>query len=170
MTKPMTCLTRKQTLRTNFLFALVISMLLASCSLDFINAKPARDIKSPPQPKGDMYAGWRVFQDKCSSCHGNNATGGDSAPDLLPIVHNMNAQHFSELVLNRYDLEIGIRKKSANPSTIDEQINEIMRRSEPPIEMPAWQGNPAVSAHILDLYIYLSARAEGQLGTQRPYR
>ena len=36
------------------------------------------------------------------------------------------------------------------------------------MEMPAWQGEPAVNAHILDLYSYLSARADGRLPTGRP--
>jgi hypothetical protein len=34
--------------------------------------------------------------------------------------------------------------------------------------MPAWDGNPMVSAHIVDLYAYLSARAEGTQGPGRP--
>jgi hypothetical protein len=34
--------------------------------------------------------------------------------------------------------------------------------------MPTWQGEPAVNAHILDLYTYLSARAEGRIGNGRP--
>ena len=42
------------------------------------------------------------------------------------------------------------------------------QRKEAPIAMPAWEGNPAVSAHIADLYAYLSARAEGLQGKGRP--
>mgnify|MGYP000249239897 CR=1 FL=1 len=45
---------------------------------------------------------------------------------------------------------------------------EIMRRSEAPIEMPLWQSEPAVNAHILDLYTYLAARSEGKIGVERP--
>jgi hypothetical protein len=34
--------------------------------------------------------------------------------------------------------------------------------------MPAWQGEPIVIVHIVDLYAYLSARAQGAQGSGRP--
>jgi hypothetical protein len=34
--------------------------------------------------------------------------------------------------------------------------------------MPAWQGEPVVNAHVMDLYAYLSARSEGRLAAGRP--
>jgi hypothetical protein len=34
--------------------------------------------------------------------------------------------------------------------------------------MPAWQDEPPVKAHIMDLYAYLSARADGRQGTGQP--
>jgi hypothetical protein len=138
--------------------------------MEFLNAKPARELKPPPPLEGDLYAGWRVFQDKCSSCHGEAATGGERAPDLRPIVIDMNARRFTELVLKRYDLGGGLGQGSASESTIDTRIEDILRLKDPPIEMPAWQGVPAVNAHILDLYSYLSARADGRLGAGRPLR
>ncbi len=147
-----------------------LSALLVGCTMEFINAKPARELKPPPPLKGDLYAGWRVFQSKCASCHGTAATGGNRAPDLLPIVREMSARHFAELVLKRYDLGNGSGKESSNESTIDTRIDDIVRFKEPPIEMPAWQGEPAVNAHILDLYSYLTARADGRLGIERPPR
>jgi hypothetical protein len=138
--------------------------------MEFINAKPAHELKPPPPLEGDLYAGWRVFQSKCASCHGATATGGNRAPDLLPIVREMSSRHFAELVLKRYDLENGLGKASSNQSTVDTRIDDILRLKEPPIEMPAWQGEPAVNAHILDLYSYLTARADGRLATGRPPR
>ncbi len=36
------------------------------------------------------------------------------------------------------------------------------------LHLPAWQDEPRVNAHILDLYAYLSARAEGRLSIGRP--
>jgi hypothetical protein len=36
------------------------------------------------------------------------------------------------------------------------------------LTMPAWQGEPRVTAHIVDLYAYLSARAQGTQGPDRP--
>jgi hypothetical protein len=149
---------------------LTFSALLVGCTMEFMNAKPARELKSPPPLAGNLYAGWRVFQSKCASCHGTAATGGNRAPDLLPIVREMSARHFAELVLKRYDLGNGLGKESSNQSTIDTRIDDIVRLKEPPIEMPAWQGEPAVNAHILDLYSYLTARGDGRLGIERPPR
>ncbi|NCW78341.1 MAG: hypothetical protein EBV64_10365 [Oxalobacteraceae bacterium] len=139
----------------------------AGCQTEFINAKPAREL-NPPPPEGNLYAGWRVFQDKCASCHGVAATGGERAPDLLPVVSDMSARRFAALVLQRYDLGNGLAEGSKNQSTVDTRIDDILRRGEPPIEMPGWQGEPAVNAHILDLHAYLTARANGKLGTERP--
>ena len=149
---------------------LAISALLTGCSMEFINAKPARELKPPPAPVGDLYAGWRVFQDKCASCHGTTARGTDQAPDLLPIVGNLNTRQFAELVLKRYDLGSGLSQEPQDKTTLETRIEEIMRGNEPPIKMPAWQGEPAVNAHVLDLYEYLSARAEGRIRAERPKR
>ena len=43
-----------------------------------------------------------------------------------------------------------------------------MQRQQGALSMPAWQGEPRVNAHIMDLYAYLSARAEGRQGPGRP--
>ena len=146
---------------------LAFPLLIVGCSMEFINARPARELH--PEPiTGNLYAGWRVFQAKCSQCHGPSAMGSDRAPNLLPIVREMSARHFAEMVLKRYDLGNGLAQGSENKSMTDSQIEDILRRNEPPIEMPAWQGEPTVNAHILDLYTYLSARADGKLGLERP--
>ena len=47
-------------------------------------------------------------------------------------------------------------------------IDVIMQRKDVPLTMPAWQGEPSVDAHILDLYAYLSARAQGRQDAGRP--
>ena len=146
------------------------SILLSSCSLEFANTRAAREISTPLPAKGDLYAGWRVFQAKCASCHGVAATGGDRAPDLLPKIKAMNPRQFAALVLKRYDLGSGVARGSQDPSTFEKSIDEIMRRSEAPVEMPAWQSEPAVNAHIFDLYAYLSARSDGKLGVERPQK
>jgi hypothetical protein len=44
----------------------------------------------------------------------------------------------------------------------------VLQGRQGAVTMPAWQGEPSVNAHVLDLYAYLSARAEGRLGTGRP--
>jgi mono/diheme cytochrome c family protein len=159
-----------KTLDSSAALLLVTAILLSGCTLEFANTRPAREISAPLRPKGDLYAGWRVFQDKCSSCHGMAATGGNRAPNLLPKIRETNPREFAAIVLKRYDLGSGAARGSQDPSTLEKSIDEIMRRSEAPVEMPAWQSEPAVNAHILDLYAYLSARSEGKLGAERPQR
>jgi hypothetical protein len=97
-----------------------------------------------------------------------SAKGSNQAPNLLPIVRNMTARHFAEMVLKRYDLGNGLVQGSEKKSTTDAYIDDILVRKEPPIEMPAWQGEPTVNAHILDLYAYLTARSEGKFSTEPP--
>jgi hypothetical protein len=153
-------------LRTGLLLAALT--FLASCTLKLSNTQPAREISAPLPVDGDLYAGWRVFHGKCSSCHGVAATGGDQGPDLLPLIREMNARQFAELVLKRYDLGSGATQGAKEQSTVETRIEEIMRRGEVPVEMPAWQSEPVVNAHIIDLYAYLSARADGKLDVGRP--
>ncbi len=150
------------------LILMAVPVLLSGCKTTFINVEPLRELHPSAAPVGNMYAGWRVFQDKCSSCHGMAATGSERAPDLLLAVRDMAPRQFIALVLKRYDLGTGVIQGSQDQSTIDTRIDDIMRRGETPIEMPGWQSEPAVNAHILDLYAYLSARAEGQLSAGRP--
>ena len=59
------------------------------------------------------------------------------------------------------------KAKGASPAKTA-QVEEIVQRREAQITMPAWQGEPMVSAHIMDLYAYLSARAQGTQGPERP--
>ena len=147
---------------------LAAPILLSGCTLEFANTRPARTIRAPVTTDDNLYAGWRVFQDKCSSCHGMAATGGDGAPDLLVTIRAMNPRQFAALVLKRYDLGSGVARGSQDPSTLEKSVDDIMRRNEAPVEMPAWQSEPAVNAHILDLYAYLSARSSGKLGVETP--
>lgn len=144
-----------------------LPLLIVGCSMEFINARPARELQPPPIAV-NLYAGWRVFQAKCSQCHGTSAKGSDKAPNLLPIVRTMSSRHFAEMVLKRYDLGNELVQGSEKKSTTDSYIDDILNRKEPPIAMPAWQGEPTVNAHILDLYAYLTARAEGKFSTERP--
>ena len=115
----------------------MMSLMMAGCNVDFLNARPAREL-SPPAKVGNLYAGWRVFEAKCVSCHGIAATGSDKAPDLLPIVRGMSLQQFSAIVLSRYDLASGASRMLQDKSTVETRIDDIMRANDPPIEMPAW--------------------------------
>ena len=90
---------------------LALLLLLSGCRLELANTRPAREINTVLPSGGELYAGWRVFQDKCANCHGMAATGGERTPDLLPLVRDMNPRQFAALVLKRYDLESGVARR-----------------------------------------------------------
>lgn len=160
-------------LRPSLLYgsALASAMLLASCAMETVewqNKQAAQEVMRLGTPPGSVYIGWRVFQDRCASCHGTTATGSANAPDLLPRVRAMGSRQFVSLVLQRYDLNLQAPRPGSGTAPGEAQIETIMQRKEAPLSMPAWQGEPLVTAHIVDLYAYLSARAEGTQGPGRP--
>jgi len=143
---------------------LLPALLLGACAVELQNTQPAKELAAQrAKPPGSVYAGWRVFQDKCARCHGPAATGTADAPDLLPRVREMGAHRFVGLVLQRYDWNLPAGQRSG-----EALIEEVVQRKDGALTMPAWQGEPLVSAHIADLYAYLSARAQGSQGPGRP--
>lgn len=147
----------------------VLASLLAGCnSVEWRNADAANEIKEQLQPPGSVYTGWRVFQDKCAQCHGNAATGSASAPNLLPLVRELGPRGFTTRVLQRYDWNLPVKTAQLQGQTLEHWTERVLQRQEGAITMPAWQTEPRVSAHILDLYAYLSVRAEGSQGPGRP--
>lgn len=147
--------------------SITVSLILVGCAMEVENTRPARAIAAPAKPVYSLYAGWRVFQDKCALCHSALATGSEHAPDLLPLVRDMTERQFTALVLKRYDLD-NLGAMDAEQATADTRIDAILQRRDSPIQMPAWQSDVAVNAHIADLYAYLSARAEGKIDENRP--
>lgn len=143
-------------------------LLLAACAVEFKNVQPAQELAQLSRPPGSVYAGWRVFQDKCASCHGTAASGTASAPDLLLSVRAMGPRQFVGIVLQRYDWSFAAARPGSDDAAREALITDIVQRKEGQLTMPAWQGEPRVNAHIVDLYAYLSARAEGKQGPDRP--
>ena len=143
---------------------------LAACSgVQVQNPEPARQIAQQARPPGSVYAGWRVFQDRCARCHGADANGLPGAgPDLRPRVQTMGPQRFVDIVLQRYDFGLPPVQARSEGAAREALIEGIVQRREGAIEMPAWQGEPRVAAHIVDLHAYLSARAQGTQGPGRP--
>ncbi len=141
---------------------------LGGCAVEVQNRQPAQEMAQAAKPPGSVYTGWRVFQDRCAGCHGPAATGTAGAPDLLPRVRDMPSRRFVGLVLDRYDLNLVPGQGRGAGATRDAVVDDIMQRKQGLLTMPAWQGEPRVSAHIVDLYAYLSARAQGTQGTGRP--
>lgn len=147
--------------------ALASALLLSACAVEWENPKPARQLAQEQQPPGSAYLGWRVFQDRCAGCHGVNAKGTANAPDLLARVQALGPREFVSLVLYRYDNTLQGQPAPAR-TTREAQVDILMERRGQSLAMPAWQEEPRVNAHILDLYAYLSGRAEGKIGADRP--
>lgn len=130
--------------------------------------------KPPPYKlvdgKVDMgtYAGWRIFQNNCAKCHGAGAEGTQLAPNLLPIVKDMSETRFVGTVLRRYSQITPAGELYASGGAREALLDEVLSRKQGDIPMPAWDGDPNVKPHILDLYSYLRARADGALDDRRP--
>lgn len=150
------------------LAAIASTLLAAGCALEWQNRQPAQELAQLSKPPGSVYLGWRVFQDRCARCHGAAATGMGAAPNLLPRVSQMGPRQFVSIVLKRYDWGLPPALAASGGPASEALVEEIVRREQAPLTMPAWQGEPRVTAHIMDLYAYLSARAEGKQGPQRP--
>jgi mono/diheme cytochrome c family protein len=152
---------------------LTLSTLLAlgaaGCTLQVHNTRPRADQAASPPPVASVYTGWRVFQEKCASCHGIDATGG-SGPDLVLRAGEIGPRRFVDLVLRRYDWILPEAQARRDDAAYETLIEAIVQRRRGAFVMPAWQGEPRVEAHILDLYAYLAARAEGTQGPGRPAR
>ena len=151
-----------------WLGVLVAALSVAGCAVEFRNAQPAQELARLAQPPGSAYLGWRVYQEKCATCHGPTANGTPGAPDLLPIVRVMGPRQFIGLVLTRYDWGQPAGSASGDRMARESLVDRMAQGREEPLTMPAWGSEPRVNAHIVDLYAYLSARAQGLQGPDRP--
>jgi len=151
-----------------FVAAAALASALVGCSVEVQNRQPAQELARAARPPGSVYTGWRVFQDKCARCHGADATGSATAPDLLPRVREMGQRRFVNLVLRRYEWNLPASEARSEGAAREALLDALMDRRQGMVTMPAWQGEPAVNAHIVDLYAYLSARVDGSQGPGRP--
>lgn len=121
------------------------------------------------------YAGWRMFQSNCQTCHGVGAVGTAKASNLVERMKNYTPRGFAGEVLTSYRIESLIPDNGASDSDADRQarLEDVMQRERTarglPL-MPGWEKDDAVPPHVLDLYAYLSARADGGLGPGKPGR
>lgn len=148
--------------------ALVAALGLAGCAVELENIQPAQELAEATQPAGSVYTGWRVFQDRCAACHGPDALGTAKAPDLLPKVRQMGQRRFVGLVLERYDWNLPPDQSRPQGAALDHLVDQTIAHQGPVVVMPAWQGEPRVTAHITDVFAYLSARSEGRQKPGRP--
>jgi cytochrome c5 len=119
------------------------------------------------------YAGWRLFHGHCQTCHGVGGVGTAKAPNLVERIKNYTPRGFAGKVLTSYRIE-ALMPDSGKPETEAERqalLDQAMQRergARGQNSMPAWNQNADVPPHVLDLYAYLSARAEGGLGPGKP--
>ncbi len=117
----------------------------------------------------NTYLGWRVFNSACHICHGVDATGTVVAPNLVQRVKDMDSQRFATAVLQRYVITLYSGQIADNQTALREGFIElVIKREQGELIMPTWDRDPNVKPHIMDLYAYLRARADGHLGDGRP--
>lgn len=152
--------------------ALVVALTmggLSGCSVEWQNLQPAREMaRQQSAQAGNLYAGWRLFQDRCAGCHGTDAGGQGNAPDLRARLRNLGPRSFASLVLNRYDWGLPGTPPASDTPARETWVDAVVQRQAGTVTMPAWRGEPGVSAHVMDLYAYLAARSEGTQGPGRP--
>ena len=118
------------------------------------------------------YLGWKVFHTSCYGCHGVDALGTDVAPSLVARVKLLSPREFAFKVLTRYRIVVPSSEAGDDQTAVREAIIEEVLKQERgkkgEILMPPWETNTRVKPHVLDLYAYFSARADGVLGSGRP--
>lgn len=158
----------------HLLFAVLVGLVLAGSGA-VMGAEPAPGTYRITQGKADKgtFSGWVVYHTACFICHGRDALGTDIAPPLVKSLKTLSRQDFANKVLTRYRYAFGAPQASTEEqASVRELILSEVRKSERGkagmVAMPGWQGNPGIQAHLLDLYAYLKARADGALGPGQP--
>jgi len=118
------------------------------------------------------YLGWRVFHSTCHGCHGVDATGSSVAPNLTERIRRLSSRDFSIKVLTRYRITMSAEAAAGDDQSElrDAFLEQVLRRESGDVLMPAWGQDLNVKPHVLDIYAYLRARADGVLGPGRPQR
>jgi len=145
-------------------------LVLMSCAQSAEEDKPYRSEDGFVDQS--TYLGWRVFHSSCHGCHGVDATGTSVAPNLVEQVKTLSAREFSIKVLSRYRITVSAQSAGADDKSElrEEILQEVLRRERGDVLMPAWEKDLNVAPHVLDIYGYLRARADGALGPGRPQR
>ena len=162
-----------------FRFARALVASLAAFIVPALHAQPRAD--PPPgdyrvidgQVDGGTFTGWRLFHTTCYGCHGVDALGTDVAPNLVERVKAMTPRAFVSKVLTSYRItmpasETNTEDRSAVREAMIEEVMRQERGARGLVIMPAWETDSKVRPHVLDLFAYLSARADGKLGPGRP--
>lgn len=94
------------------------------------------------------YSGFRRYHSECHVCHGPDGEGSTYAPSLRESIASgeIDYDHFFETVVNGREVE----------GAVGESV------------MPAFGTNPNVMCYLDDIFVYLRARAQGDLPRGRP--
>jgi len=149
--------------RISSLPVLAAALWFAGCAVQGDHTEAAQR----SEPPSAVYSGWRVFQANCAGCHGADATGG-AGPDLLPRVRDLGQRQFVDMLLTRYEWANPPAQPTRSSPERETWIDDVVQRRKGALVIPAWQGEPRVDAHVVDLYAWLSARAQGTQGPGRP--
>jgi hypothetical protein len=119
------------------------------------------------------YLGWRLFHSGCHVCHGVGGVGTGRAPNLVERIGNYTPRGFATKVLTSYRIvpmtpDGAPAELEAEREALLEQVMKRERQERGQPLMPAWDSDAGVPPHVLDLYAYLNARAEGGLGPGKP--
>jgi mono/diheme cytochrome c family protein len=134
------------------------------------NTPPPGDYRIGADGRVDIgtYNGWRVFHSACFGCHGTGGVGTDLAPNLVDRIKSMTPRAFAAKVLTSYRLVPADDDSAAARDALLDEVMKRDRRARGFVVMPAWEGDARVPVHVLDIYAYLNARADGALGAGRP--
>lgn len=153
---------------------IIASLLVLAClGLSHAGAEdaPLYEVRDGKVDQG-TYSGWRAFHSACHGCHGIDATGTSVAPNLVDRIRDLSSRDFSTKVLTRYRITVSAGEIAGDDDTALREafLEEVLKRERGELIMPAWSQDPNISPHILDIYAYLRARADGVLGPGRPGR
>jgi len=120
----------------------------------------------------ETYSGWRVFHSACHGCHGEDATGTSVAPNLVDRISDMKAKDFVATVLERYRIVLPSAEMRGDDTTALRRafVEQVLKHERGELIMPTWRVDPNVKPHVMDIYGYLKARADGELGPGKPER
>lgn len=148
-----------------------VALLLASFSVMPWAAEPLPGEYRVENGRVDAgtFSGWRIFHTSCHGCHGVGGTGTDMAPNLVERIKTMTPRGFATKVLTSYRIVgVGPDERAAEREALLEEVLRRERTARGQVVMPAWEADAEVPPHVLDLYAYLNARADGALGPGRP--
>ncbi len=93
------------------------------------------------------FNGYRRYHGTCHACHGQDAMGGSFAPALTESLKTVDYDTFVKTVMEG-------RQATASGGAVS--------------AMPAFANDPNITKHLDDIYRYLAARSDGELGAGRP--